>query len=104
MDDNLGGMHDQDLKKEKEELYALKKQKKNRKWKKLNTNFSFLALRVVFLVTLFEAFFIADYFLSSRFMNELQSLTDELSLLVSRQPAFTEALLAQKEVFYSDGA
>ena len=81
----LGYMSDQELKKEKEELYTMKKnKKKNKKWKKLNTNFGFLAIRVVMIVAILEAFFISNYLVSQRFMNEVINLTDEMRLLVSR--------------------
>lgn len=84
IDDNMGGMSDKELKKEKEELYNMKKSKKNKKWKRLNTNLGFLALRVVVIVAILEAFFIVNYVVSKKFMNEVSSLTDELRLLISR--------------------
>ena len=58
-------MSEKDLKKEKEELYNMKKsKKKKKKWKKLNVNFGFLTLRMFFIVCILEAFFIANYMLS----------------------------------------
>lgn len=65
----MGGMSEKELKKEKDELYSLKKQKKNKKWKKLNTNFGLLALKVLAMVAILEAFFIASFLVSQRFMN-----------------------------------
>lgn len=53
-DDNIGGMSEKDLKKEKEELYNMKKQKKKKKWKRLSFNFGFLTLRLLLLVCILE--------------------------------------------------
>eukprot|EP00347_Sterkiella_histriomuscorum_P007426 403348965 len=102
IDDNMGGMSDKELKKEKEELYSLKKQKKNKKWKKLNTNFGLLGIRVIVIVCILEAFFIVNYLVSDRFMNQVGSLTGELRLLISRQPLFAQILLVQKELIYTN--
>ena len=41
---------DQDLKKEKEELYNMKKQKKKKKWRKLNIGFGYLSFRLLLIV------------------------------------------------------
>ena len=98
----MGGVSEKDLKKEKEELYSLKKQKKNKKWKKLNTNFGLLTLRVILIVAILEAFFLASFLVSRSFMSNVSNLTDELKLLISRQPLFAQILLAQKEMFYSN--
>lgn len=98
-----GGMSDQDLKKEKEELYNMKKQKKKKKWRRLNINFGYLSLRLLLIIAILEAFYIVNYMISKTFMSEVSSLTDELRLLISREPLYMLVLLTQKELFYSNG-
>ena len=98
-----GGMTEQDLKKEKEELYNMKKQKKKKKWRKLNINFGYLSLRLLIIVLVLETFYLVNYVLSNTFMSEVSSLTSELRLLISREPLYMLVLLTQKELFYSNG-
>ena len=87
-------MNEQELKKEKEELYSMKKsKKKSKKWKKLNVNFGFLTIRLVFIMVILEAFFLSNFLVSRNFLQELTDLTSELKLLISRQPLFTLELL-----------
>ena len=83
-DDNIGGMSEKELKKEKEELNAMKKLKKKKKWRKLNFNIGFLAIRLVLIIVIMEGFFLATFVFSRQFMNEISDLTRELRLLISR--------------------
>jgi hypothetical protein len=96
-------MNEQDLKKEKEELYNMKKQKKKKKWRKLNINFGYLSLQLFLIVAVLEMFYLINYLISSKFMSEVNSLTQELRLLISREPLYMLVLLTQKELFYSNG-
>ena len=100
-DENLG-VNEKDLKKEKEELYTLKKTKKKKKWKKLSVNFGFLTLRLLLIVAILEVFFLQNFLVSKTFMSEVTNLTNELRLLISRQPLYTLVLLMQKELFYTN--
>lgn len=87
MEDNLAGINEQELKKEKEELHSMKKNKKaKKKWKKLRINFTMIGVRIVLIVAILEVFFLINYLFSRQFLNEVSSLTDELKLLISRQP------------------
>ena len=63
-DQGDGGMSQEELKKEKEELYNIKKQKKKKKWRKLNINFGFLSLRLLFIVAILETFYLVSYLVS----------------------------------------
>lgn len=96
------GLSDEDLKKEKEELYNMKKQKKQKKWRKLNINFGYLSLRLLLIVAILETFYLVNYLVSNTFMSEVTSLTNELNLLISREPLYMLVLLTQKELFYSN--
>lgn len=80
-----------------------KQKKKKKKWRKLNINFGYLSLRVLLIMAVMEAFFVANYMVSNTFMSQVSSLTDELILLISREPLYMLVLLTQKEVFYSNG-
>lgn len=65
MEDNLAGMNEQELKKEKEELYSMKKNKKaKKKWKKLRINFTMIGVRIVLIVAILEVFFLINYLFS----------------------------------------
>jgi hypothetical protein len=96
-------INEQDLKKEKEELYNMKKQKKKKKWRKLNINFGYLSLQLLVIVAILEMFYLINYLMSNTFMSEVNSLTQELRLLISREPLYMLVLLTQKELFYSNG-
>lgn len=91
------------MKKEKEELYNMKKQKKKKKWRKLNINFGYLSLQLLIIVAILEMFYLVNYLMSNTFMSEVNSLTQELRLLISREPLYMLVLLTQKELFYSNG-
>jgi hypothetical protein len=92
-----------ELKKEKEELFSMKKQKKKKKWRKLNIGFEYLSLKLLLIVVVLEAFYIVSYLVSQTFMSEVTSLTSELRYLIARQPLYLLVLLAQKELFFSNG-
>ena len=92
-----------ELKKEKEELFSMKKQKKKKKWRKLNIGFEYLSLKLLLIVIVLEAFYIVSYLVSQTFMSEVTSLTSELRFLIARQPLYLLVLLAQKELFFSNG-
>lgn len=59
-----------------------KKQKK--KWKKIDINFGSLMLKFSILLLLIESFFCFNYLISKQKLDEVQSLTNELRLLISR--------------------
>lgn len=48
-------------------------------------------------------FYLINYLLANTFMSEVNSLTQELRLLISREPLYMLVLLTQKELFYSNG-
>lgn len=72
--------------KDKKDIFGYKSKKKAKKWKKLNTNFLFLAIRLIAVISVFEAFFLANYLDSSDFLSQVNKLSKELQLLISRQP------------------
>lgn len=75
---------EQDIKKEKEELYNIKKQKKKKKWRKLNIGFGYLSFRLLLIVAVLEAFYLVSFLVSQTFMAEVTDLTSELQLLITR--------------------
>ncbi len=58
------GASEQDIKKEKEELYNMKKQKKKKKWRKLNIGFGYLSFRLLIIVAVLEAFYLVSFLVS----------------------------------------
>jgi hypothetical protein len=62
----------------------MKKQKKKKKWRKLNIGFEYLSLKLMLIVAVLEAFYIVSYLVSKTFMSEVTSLTSELRYLISR--------------------
>ncbi len=79
------GSTEGEIKKEKEEIYNIKKQKKKKKkWRKLNIGFGYLSLRLLVIVAILETFYLVNYLISNTFMNQVTSLTSELRYLISR--------------------
>jgi hypothetical protein len=67
-------------------MKKIKKKSKGKKWKKLNTDFGATLLKFLLFICIIEGYFLAIYLLSSKFLTEVQELTQELKLLISRQP------------------
>ena len=77
-----------------------KKQKK--KWKELNANFGVLILNFLIVMLSIETFFLANYLLSNQFMAQVSDLTNEMQLLISRQPNLQLLILMEKEMIYTN--
>lgn len=65
-------------------MKRIKKKNKGKKWKKLNTNFGSTLLKFFLFICIIEGYYLANYLLSSKFLDEIQQLTNELKLLISR--------------------
>jgi len=63
-----------------------KKKGKGKKWKKLNNDIGATILKLFLFIAIIEGYFIVIYLLSSQFLTEVQNLTGELKLLISRNP------------------
>jgi hypothetical protein len=72
----------------------MKKQKKKKKWRKLNIGFEYLSLKMLMIIAVLEAFYLVSYLVSNTFMKEVTNLTSELRYLISRQPLYLLVLLA----------
>lgn len=70
-----------------------KKKVKGKKWKKLNSDFGSTLLKFLLFIAIIEGYFLTNYLLSSQFLTEVQQLTQELKLLISRQPTQSFLLL-----------
>jgi hypothetical protein len=67
-------------------MKRMKKKSKGKKWKALNNDFASTLLKFLIFISIIEGYFIANYLLSSKFLQEVSDLTQELKLLISRQP------------------
>jgi len=65
-------------------MRKMRKKNKGKKWKKLNTDFGSTILKFLLFIFIIEGYFLAIYLLSSRFLNQVQDLTNELHLLIQR--------------------
>jgi len=65
-------------------MKRIKKKNKGKKWKPLNSNFGSTLLKFLLFICIIEGYFIANYLLSKKFLDEVQDLTEELKLLISR--------------------
>lgn len=65
-------------------MKKIKKKSKGKKWKKLNTNFGSTIFKFFLFICIIEGYFLANYLLSFKFLKEVQELTNELRLLISR--------------------
>lgn len=63
-------------------LKRIKKKNKGKKMKELSTNFGATMLKFLLFLSIIEGYFLANYLLSSQFLNGVQSLTMELNLLI----------------------
>jgi hypothetical protein len=52
--------------------------------KELSTNFGATLLKFVLFLCIIEGYFLATYLLSQKFLTNVQDLTEELRLLISR--------------------
>lgn len=67
-----------------------------RKFKSLNLNIGLSFFKVLFLILIMESYFMMNYFLSTTFLNQVSSLTDELFQLISRLPMHSLLLLSEE--------
>ena len=67
-------------------MKRMKKKSKGKNWKALNNDFASTLLKFLIFISIIEGYFIANYLLSSKFLQEVSNLTQELKLLISRQP------------------
>ena len=65
-------------------MKRMKKNSKGKKWKALNNDFATTLLKFLIFISIIEGYFIANYLLSSKFLQEVSNLTQELKLLISR--------------------
>lgn len=77
-------------------MKRIRKKNKGKKLKELNTDFGSTLLKFLLFICIIEGYFLANYLLSYKFLNEVQELTHELKLLISRQPVHSFLLLIQK--------
>ena len=84
-------------------MKRMKKKNKGKKWKKLNTDFGATLLKFLLFICIIESYFLTIYLLTSNFMTQVQQLTQELKLLISRQSVQSYLLLIEKELIYSNG-
>jgi hypothetical protein len=67
-------------------MKRMKKKNKGKKWKPLNSDQGATLLKFLLFIFIIEGYFLANYLLSFKFLQEVQDLTQELKLLISRQP------------------
>ena len=77
-------------------MKRLKKKNKGRKWKPLNSDVGATLLKFLIFICIIEGYVLANYLLSAQFLQEVQDLTQELKLLISRHPTQSFLLLIQK--------
>jgi hypothetical protein len=65
-------------------MKRMKKKTKGKKWKALNNDFASTLLKFLIFISIIEGYFIANYLLSNKFLQEVSNLTQELKLLISR--------------------
>lgn len=80
-----------------------RKSRKSKKWKQLNNNIMSTIVKFIVFITIVEGYYLANYLLSQKFLNEVKSLAQELKLLISRQPTHSFLLLIQQEIIYKNG-
>ena len=69
---------------EKKDDYISKVKKQKKKLKRLDNNFVSIIVRFLLIIMLIETFFLYTYMISKSFLEEVDSLTRELRLLISR--------------------
>ena len=74
-------------------MKRMKKKNKGKKWKKLNTDFGATLLKFLLFICIIECYFICIYLLSFQFLQQVEDITRELKLLISRQPVQSFLLL-----------
>jgi len=84
-------------------LRRFKKKNKKKNFKPLTTNFGATLLKFFFFIVLIQGYFLMNYLFSYQFLQEVSDLTQELHLLISRQPTQSFLLLIQKELIYKNG-
>ena len=84
-------------------MKRMKKKNKGKKWKRLNNDFGATLLKFMLFILIIECYFLATYLFSSQFLQQVQDITQELKLLISRQSVQSFLLLIQKELIYSNG-
>lgn len=67
-----------------------------RKFKNLAPDLVYVIFKFIFLILLMEGYFIMIYFLSTSFLSQFSSLTQELNMLLSRLPTHSQLLLIEK--------
>ena len=85
------------------QIKRLKKKSKGKKWKALTNDFTQILMKFLVFIVLIEAYFIANYLLSVKFMENSISLTLEYRLIVQKESSHRFLQLLQTETFYSNG-
>lgn len=65
-------------------MKRIKKKNKGKKWKKLNTNAGSTIVKFFLFICIIGGYYLANYLLSYKFLKEVNELTNELQLLISR--------------------
>ncbi len=71
---------------DKKDDYITKVKKQKKKLKRLDDNFISIIFRLTLVLLMIETFFLYTYLISKSFLEDVNSLTTELRLLISRQP------------------
>jgi|LauGreDrversion4_2_1035121.scaffolds.fasta_scaffold443142_2 hypothetical protein len=69
---------------DKKDDYITKVKKQKKKLKRLDDNFISIIFRLTLVLLMIETFFLYTYLISKSFLEDVNSLTTELRLLISR--------------------
>ena len=69
---------------DKKDDYITKVKKQKKKLKRLDDNFISIIFRLILVLLMIETFFLYTYLISKSFLEDVNSLTTELRLLISR--------------------
>lgn len=69
---------------DKKDDYITKVKKQKKKLKRLDDNFISIIFRLILVLLMIETFFLYTYLISKSFLEDMNSLTTELRLLISR--------------------
>jgi hypothetical protein len=69
---------------DKKDDYITKVKKQKKKLKRLDDNFISIIFRLTLVLLMIETFFLYTYLISKSFLEDMNSLTTELRLLISR--------------------
>ena len=69
---------------DKKDDYITKVKKQKKKLKRLENNFISIIFRLTLVILMIETFFLYTYLISKSFLENVNSLTTELRLLISR--------------------